>query len=165
MFRHRYPTRACVIGKTILRNANGVRSLWDNVPCIPCGWAQKREWKCQLPVPGGEEGLGSGDIPQGDDTANRCEPLQASSQKTGARYCPRKNVKRLDQNSRWSGLECNDCSSANAAPSAYRLSLSHPLWLLMWNVVSPQVSRQGKQAARDADGSAGKASPASSGMG
>jgi len=32
MFRHQYPTRACVIGKTTLRSANEVRSLWDNGP-------------------------------------------------------------------------------------------------------------------------------------
>jgi hypothetical protein len=73
MFRHRYPTRACVIGKTILRNANGVRSLWDNVP-TPIRVGTKNVSggaNCQYQA---VKGLGSGDIPQGDDMANICEP-------------------------------------------------------------------------------------------
>jgi len=48
MFRHQYPTRACVTG-------NGeVRSLWDNVP---------DNYQHQV-----VKGLGS------DDTTNICEP-------------------------------------------------------------------------------------------
>jgi hypothetical protein len=82
------------------------------------------------------KGLGSGDIPQGDDMANTCEPPQTSSRKTGARYCSLHNrEKRLDQNGKRSGPGPNG-PSANVAPPAYRWGLSHSLWLLVRNVVN-----------------------------
>jgi hypothetical protein len=83
MFRHQYPTRACVIGKTTFSE---------------CQWGAKPLEQCTHTLRGGRgnasgsancqyqavKGLGSGDM------ANRCEPLQASSRLTGARYCPQK---------------------------------------------------------------------------
>jgi len=53
MFRHQYPTRACVIGKTILGVPMGCEAFGTMDP-HSTGWAWKCEWKCQLPVPGGE---------------------------------------------------------------------------------------------------------------
>ena len=85
-----------------------------------------------------------------DDMANPCEPLI-----NVVRFNKPKGLRGLDQKGKWTGGGVSCSPPADVVPPADRRSLSH-LMVLVWNVVSPYLSRQGKRTGRRAPGGAGK---------
>jgi len=88
----------------------------------------------------------------------RCEPLLnvvTESKPKVLRSFPKKLVG-LGQNGKGTRLGAPNSPSADEVPPAKRRNLTHLNQVLSGNVLSPLVSLWGKQAARRADGPAGK---------
>jgi hypothetical protein len=95
--------------------------------------------------------------------ANTCAPLI-----NVVRTNKPKGLKGLDQKVSDQVEAVPSLSPADVASPADRRSLTHPM-VLVWNVVSPYLSRKGKRAVRQAHGGAGlgrrrKRRPSCSGM-